>query len=61
MSRSTKNSRVIVMCGSCKAPTALPREVEKQIDRFVNYECWECKSVVNITNDLRHFVYATRE
>ncbi len=59
--RSTKNNRVIVLCSSCKAPTALPREVERQVDKILNYECWECKNVVPITQDLRNFIYATRE
>lgn len=60
MQRNVKNHRVIVLCNHCKAPTQLPYQVELNIQNFKDYECWECKKVVPLNSDLRHYIYATR-
>ncbi|MGE7191789.1 hypothetical protein [Lysinibacillus fusiformis] len=60
MQNETKFHRVVVLCHRCNAPTKLPEAVERNIDKFESFDCWDCAEKVPITKDLINFIKATR-
>lgn len=57
---SSTTEKVVVLCPHCKAPSSIPTSVEQEIWIYKSFECWECKKEVPLTQDLKHYIYATR-
>lgn len=56
-----ENTAVIVICPVCKAPSKVPKDVEKHIEMIDGFDCWDCGRKVFVSNHFKYFVMATRE
>lgn len=61
MTNIKQKTAAFILCSNCCAPTVIPEVVERNIDKYKSFDCWECEKTINFSKDFRFFVKATYE